>query len=195
MIKSIPFCIRGIEETLTVEYRENLSPSDSGFDVLDVPFPKDKCIGYPILHAYFEHMQLTGYKRYCGFIQLIQRIEITNGTDGTENTRQALSLDVADYFSTIGNPYFSYGYPATLYDAPCNNLGNCDRLIWKAHTYLVDLPTRMNGNKLVYLTGFSWGYIEDIHGPLGLLDFEHLSESAWQKHYDFIIGKYPDLVK
>jgi hypothetical protein len=192
VIKSISVIIRGIEETLSVEYRENISPSESGFDVLNVPFPVDKCIGYPVLHAYFEHMQLTGYKRYCGYIQLVQRTEIINGT---ENAKKLLSLDVCDYFSAIGNPYFPYGYPATLYDAPCSNLGSCDKLIWKAHTYLVDLPTRMNKNKLTYLTGFSWGYIEDISGPLGLLDFEPLSESDWQKHYDFIVGKYPNLVK
>lgn len=192
MVKFMPVNIRGIEETLTVEYKKNISPFESGFDVLDVPFPADKCIGYPILHAYFEHMKSTGYKRYCGFIQLVQRTEIINGA---ENAKKILSFDVGDYFRTIGNPYFSYGYPATLYDAPCSNLGDCDKLIWKAYTYLIDLPTRMNRNKLTYLTGFSWGYIEDISGPLGLLDLKLLSDTDWQKHFDFIIGKYPSLAE
>ena len=99
-------------------------------------FPKYACI--------------AGYKRYCGFIQFVQRVEHRNECEN----RTKLFLDVDDYFNQTRNPYFSYGYPASLFDAPCKNLGNCDRLTWTAFTYLVDMPTRMNHNELKYIKVF-----------------------------------------
>lgn len=178
MITDIPIVLRGEKEILTVEYERNISPVISGFDVLDVPFAKERCIGYPTVHAYFKNMKLTGYKRYCGFIQVIERVE-----DGKD---KKVSVDTDHDFHEIGNPYFSYGYPASLYDAPCMNLGTCSELIWKAYTYLVDMPTRMNGNKLKFIAGFSWGYTENIDGIQSLLDFELLTESHFVHHGELL---------
>ncbi len=187
MHKKIPILLRGNREVLTVEYTENTSAAQSGFDALDVPFPKECCIGYPTLHAYFQTMQATGYKRLCAFIQFVQRVEQRNGCETTTK----LSLDVDAYFRQIGNPFFSYGYPASLFDAPCKNLGDCDQLTWTSFTYLVDMPSRMNQNKLSYITGFSWGYIEDIHGPVKLLAFEMLSENKFAQQYALLSDLYP----
>lgn len=188
MTRNIPIILRGSQEMLTVHYDVNTSPFESGFDALDVPFPKESCIGYPTLHAYFSHMKLTGYKRYCAFIQLVQRTEYPDN-------KQNLQVDVDSYFDRIGNPYFSYGYPASLYDAPCKNLGNCNELTWRAFTYLVDMPSRLNQYKLKALTGFTWGYKENAAGPIGLLDFDMLTEADFAVHYDFIIDRYPQLAK
>lgn len=185
MIVNIPILLRGNNEVLTVEYTKNTSAFESGFDALDVPFPKECCIGYPTMYAYFQNMQLTGYKRYCGFIQFVQRVEHRNGIICTK-----LLLDVDEHFRQIGNPYFSYGYPASLFDAPCKNLGNCDRLTWTAFTYLVDMPSRMNHNELKYITGFSWGYIEEEHGPIKLLDLEMLTDKKFEEHYQSISDHY-----
>lgn len=182
---AIPFLLRGSQEFLTVEYETNTSADESGFDALDVPFPKEKCIGYPTMHAYFENMKLTGYKRYCGFIQLVKREEVRNG-----KMSEVLFCDVSP---DVGGPFFAYGYPASIYDAPCYNLGDCDLLTWTAYTYLVDLPSRMNGNQLQFLTGFSWGYREDASGPLGLLDLEILSEQDWKKHFAFVSDLFPEI--
>ena len=102
-----------------------------------------------------------------------------------------LKYYIPDDFRSMGNPYFSYGYPASLFDAPCYNLGNCDELTWKAFTYLVDMPTRMNKNQLEYITGFSWGYTENKNGCTGLLDFERLTEEHFAKHKQFINDQYP----
>lgn len=132
-------------------------------------------------------MKLTGYKRYCGFIQVVKRIE--------DNRDERLFLDADDYFHGMDNPYFSYGYPASLYDAPCMNLGNCEELTWKAYTYLVDMPSRLNQNKLKFLTGFSWGYVENVHGVQGLLDLEMLTEEDFKKHCLFLKEEYPRFVK
>lgn len=111
---TIPIVLRGKDEVLTVDYDKNACPIQSGFDSLDLPFPADCCIGYPTIHAYFENMNLTGYKRYCGFIQFVQRVEHKSGIKNAST----MFIDVDEYSNTIGNPYFSYGYPASLYDAP-----------------------------------------------------------------------------
>ena len=178
---SIPFRMRNKENTLIVEYKEMQSPEESGFWALNVPFDVNKCIGYPMVHAYFEDMNLKGYERYCGFIQIMRWEEI-NTVDGEERVNVRYELDCPD---TI-RPYFCIGYPAELFDAPCCNLGNNEKLIWTAYTYLVDPPTRMNDNQLTFLAGFSWGYTESIDGVEGILDFKVLHEDAWKAHRQYI---------
>lgn len=69
-----------------------------------------------------------------------------------------------------------------IFDAPCCNLAGCRHLKWTAYTYLVDLPSRMNSNKLKFLGGYSWGYEEDENGPQRLLPLEILTENDWEKH-------------
>ena len=173
---TIPFTLHGIEENLTVEYKQGTDPREIGYDALQ-GFPIDKicCIGYPVMHGYFEHMNATGYRRSCGFIQFVERIE-------NYGENRELSIDVSDENLGKGNPYFAYGYPAEIFDAPCCNLAGCRHLKWTAYTYLVDLPSRMNGNKLKFLGGYSWGYEEDENGPQRLLPLEILTENDWEKH-------------
>ena len=173
---TIPFTLHGIEEMLTVEYKQGTDPREIGYDALH-GFPIDKicCIGYPVMHGYFEHMNATGYRRSCGFIQFVERIE-------NYGENRELSIDVSDENLEKGNPYFAYGYPAEIFDAPCCNLAGCRHLKWTAYTYLVDLPSRMNSNKLKFLGGYSWGYEEDENGPQRLLPLEILTENDREKH-------------
>ena len=74
------------------------------------------------------------------------------------------------------------GYPAELFDAPCNNLDGNEKLIWTAYAYLVDPPSRMNDFQMVFLAGFSWGYMENNKGEVEILDFKVLSEKDWEEH-------------
>ena len=83
-------------------------------------------------------------------------------------------------------PYFCVGYPAELFDAPCSNLRDNEKLIWTAYTYFVDPPSRMNDNQLTYLAGFSWGYVESTDGVEGILEFKVLSEADWEEHKKYI---------
>lgn len=87
---TIPFTLHGIEEMLTVEYKQGTDPREIGYDALQ-GFPIDKicCIGYPVMHGYFEHMNATGYRRSCGFIQFVERIE-------NYGENRELSIDVSD---------------------------------------------------------------------------------------------------
>lgn len=186
MTIELPVLLYGQREILTVEYEPNDGPVRSGFDLLDVPFPKEACLGYPTLHAYFSKMQQTGYKRYCGFLQLVERTE--------DGKRQTLSIDVDPFSRQIGNPYFSYGYPASLYDAPCKNLGNAEELVWKAYTYLVEMPGRLNQNNLRFLAGFSWGYVENTEGVQSLLDFCPLTALDFSNHLCWMHTEHPQFV-
>ncbi len=178
---SIPFQLRNKTNYITVDYKAMENPEESGFGALNVPFDVNQCIGYPMIHAYFEELNLKGYERYCGFIQ-IMRWEEYNTVDGKESVNVRYELDCV---GTVP-PYFCVGYPAELFDAPCSNLRNNEKLIWTAHTYLVDPPSRMNDNQLTFLAGFSWGYAESTHGIEGILDFKVLSEKDWEEHKKYI---------
>lgn len=182
----VPFTLMERQDEFVVEYNENVSAEESGFDALqDLPFDCNCCIGYPTLHAYFEHMKCTGYRRYCGWIQLIERQDF-NQIDGVEVCSKSLCIDVSEERRKAGIPYFASGYPAELYDAPCKNLGGSSKLIWTAYTYFVEMPSRMNHNQTSYLAGFSWGYMEDITGTVKLLDFRLLSQDQWIVHDRFL---------
>lgn len=102
-------------------------------------------------------------------------VEYTQGTDP-----KAIGYDALQGFPI--DKICCTGYPAEIFDAPCCNLAGCRHLKWTAYTYLVDLPSRMNGNKLKFLGGYSWGYEEDENGPQRLLPLEILTENDWEKH-------------
>ena len=66
-------------------------------------------------------------------------------------------------------------------------LGGSEKLDWRAYTYLIDLPSRMNENQLVFFAGFSWGCIEDKNGNVQLLDFKILSEDKWIEQQKYVL--------
>lgn len=169
------------EELLTVEYEPNLDPDKAGFPLLKLPFPEKDTLGYPTIHLYFREMKATGYRRYCGFVQLIERTETRKGA-----VRRELSVDVTPDFAEARIPYFSYGYPASLFDAPCRNLRHCDRLKWTAYTYLVEMPTRMNDFAIRYLAGLSWGYTEDPGGVTEVQELVFLKKERFEEHRAFL---------
>ena len=172
----IPFTFHGKTNHITVDYAAMANPRDAAFDILPLPFDPGACRGYPMLHAHFGPLSLTGYERYCGWIQVIRREDFRSGG---EQARISHELDVPEDLQAHGLPYFAIGYPPELFDAPCRNLRDSERLIWQAYTFLVDLPSRINGHRLGFLAGFSWGYTEDDRGEVSLLDFWQLSEADW----------------
>jgi len=73
-ILHIPFNLRGIQNTIEVIYKINNNVQESGFDaILDLPFDHNLCIGYPTIHAHIINMINTGYRRFCGWIQIVHR--------------------------------------------------------------------------------------------------------------------------
>ena len=180
----IPFVFHGKKNTITVDYSEISDAHEAGFHILNLPFAADACKGYPMIHAHFRNMNLQGYERYCGWIQIIRRDEFSHIGD-LSPSNVCYEPDVPEDMLEHGLPYFAYGYPPELFDAPCRNLRGCEKLIWRAYTYLVDVPSRINGYQLGYLAGFTWGYTEDRCGTVSLLDFSLLTEDDWNMHKEY----------
>jgi len=188
---TIPFHLRGKENKLSIDYDAIPNAQVSGFSALKLPFDINDCVGYPMLHAYFEGINLYGYERYCGWIQIIERKEYSS-VDAEYPANISYELDISEEMRKHKCPYFAYGYPAEFYDAPCKNLGGCEKLIWRAYTYLVEPPSRMNDNQIRFLAGFSWGYTEDKNETVKLSDFNVLSEKNWLEHKKYALFPEPD---
>ncbi len=182
---TIAFELNHRSGVLEVEYEINRSLIASGFDLLaGCGFDVNLCLGYPTMRAYVRSYEGTGYYTASAWIQIITRREFGSVES---NTPAAIitSVDVQDTLSELGVPFFGMGYPAEIYDAPCNNLGDCGRLEWLADTFLVTMPSRINDNTIAPLAGFRWGYTEyDLDGkrqveihPLAVNDI-----SQWRDH-------------
>lgn len=141
----IPFELRNKENSIVIEYNKMKNAKESGFEALNVPFDVNQCIGYPMVHAYFDNMSLKGYERYCGWIQIIRKEEYIT-VDQEEKATVTYELDYCEQIKH----YFCIGFPAELFDAPCKNLGKKEKLIWTAYTYLVDPPSKMNDDQMIF---------------------------------------------
>jgi len=164
-ITTIPFDLNGKPGVLEMNYAPNQSLTTSGFDLLaGCGFDVNMCLGYPTLHAYVRSYEGTGYYTASAWIQIITRREFVS-VESDAPAAIVSSVDVNDTMSELGVPFFAMGYPAEIYDAPCNNLGNCGKLEWLADTFLVTMPSRINANTIAPLAGFRWGYTEyDLDG-------------------------------
>jgi len=160
MEKLIKFIHHDLPGEIVIDYNVNTDPISSGFYLLkDLPFDRNRCIGYPTMHARVKNFKGTGYAMSCSWIQLIydKCYEYKNVSEYEEY----IDVDVSKEYKLIGNPFFAQGYPASIYDAPCYNIGNYAKLEWTAHTFLVTTPNRMNNNKVKFICGFEWGYTEE----------------------------------
>jgi hypothetical protein len=186
----IPFELLGIKNVIEVIYKTNESVVESGFDTLaDLPFDPNLCIGYPTVHAYIKNMTNTGYRRLCGWIQLVER-EYFSSELLEKPDENNISIDSSDKNCI----YFAYGYPAELYDAPCNNLNGNIKGKWTAYSYLIDYPSRMNGKKITFLAGFRWGYEESMENNkiiVKMQDIEKLNYENWAEHVLFLKEQFP----
>ena len=186
----IPFILRGIPNKIEVHYKSNENAYESGFDVLNLPFNPDLCFGYPAMHACIKDMVNTGYRRYCGWIQLVQR-EYFSSDLLDKPDENSLSIDAEDPSTNI---FFAYGYPAEVFDSPCNNLNGNTKGKWTAYTYLVDMPSRMNDYTLSLLAGFRWGYEEKmISGKLTvkMQDIMEIDYAQRKEHISYLKAVCP----
>jgi len=134
-------------------------------------------------------MKSTGYRRLCGWIQLIHR-EYYSSFDVELPDENVVSIDIAD----PDNIYFGYGYPAEIYDAPCNNLNGKIKGKWTAYTYLVDVASRMTEYKMCFLAGFQWGYEEEMKDSNLLVQMQDIKEidiTQWHKHIPHMKAEFP----
>ena len=186
----IPFNLMGIQNIIEVIYKANESAKESGFDALaDLPFDPNLCLGYPVMHARVKDMANTGYRRQCGWIQLVEREYYSSNTlDKPDENNISVDSPVSDSI------FCAFGSPAEIYDAPCNNLNGNAKGKWTAFTYLIEYPTRMNGYKLSFLAGFQWGYEEALENnelKVKMQDIKELNSKKWKEHILFLKEEYP----
>jgi hypothetical protein len=181
----LPFVLNNKPGVLAVQYAPNRSITESGFDLLaGFGFDVNMAIGYPTMRAFVQSYEGTGYYTASAWIQIITRREFT-ALDDAQPSAIVPSVDVNETLYELGVPFFGIGYPAEIYDAPCNNLGYSAKLEWIADTFFVTMPSRINNNTIMRLAGFQWGYVEfDLNqkrqveiAPLAITGIEH-----WQQH-------------
>ena len=68
----IPFNLRGFDGSVAVYYGVNDDPAKAGFDFLaGLNFDINLCLGYPVIHARIESYAGTGYRTFCGWLQVL----------------------------------------------------------------------------------------------------------------------------
>jgi hypothetical protein len=190
---TIPFELNKRSGVLEVQYAPNRSITESGFDLLaGFGFDVNLSIGYPTMRAFVRSYEGTGYYTASAWIQIVTRREFAS-LDATEPAAIVPSVDVNPTLDELGVPFFGMGFPAEIYDAPCNNLGDCAKLEWVADTFFVTMPSRINDNTIFRVAGFQWGYIEyDLNAkrqveinPLVVTD-----TTQWQKHLPLLASQF-----
>ncbi len=193
-VMQIPFTSFNKQGSIEVIYQTNTSPVTSGFDILaDIVPDLDMCLGYPTVHASVKEYPGPGYNRYCGWIQVLQ-MEFYSESGGKPDDIH-YDLDVMPMMKENGLPFFAYGYPAVLFDAPCNNFFDGPKLVWKADTYLVNMPSYINNNSISYLAGFRWGYTEyNSEGKkhVEIAPLEQIDRASWEQHFEMLGREFPN---
>ncbi len=186
-VMQIPFTSFKKQGRIEVVYKANTSPVTSGFEILaDIVPDLNMCIGYPTIHASVKEYPGLGYSRYCGWIQVL-RMEFYSDKDKNKPDDIHYDVDVTPVMKENRVPFFAFGYPAVLFDAPCNNFFDGPKLVWKADTYLIDMPSYINNNSISYLAGFRWGYTEyNSEGKkrIDIAPLEPIDRASWEQHFE-----------
>jgi hypothetical protein len=179
---------------LAVQYGPNDSVTASGFDLLQGRgFDVSMCLGYPTMRAWVSAYAGSGYRTLLAWIQIVTD-HYYGRTDDEAPAHVVAEIDASPALRALGVPFFAYGYPAAIYDAPCNNLGAHARLEWAADTFLVTFPSPLNDNEIAFLAGFRWGYAEWDEGgqrQVALRPLMALERTAWEAHLPMLQRECP----
>ena len=189
---NLDFELNGKSGVIHIDYLANTNVSESGFDMLThLGFDVNMCMGYPTIHASIKNFEATGYRRLCGWIQVL-KCEYFNSPEETSPVHTKFIIDSL-YSNEL--PFFAYGYPAELYDAPCNNLiAPYEKLTWTAYTYLVTMPTHLTQNTISYLAAFQWGYTEWNEADkreVMLSPLKKISYDDWKNKLELLQEQFP----
>lgn len=172
---------------LVIDYRANDDLVASGFDMFDpADFDSSDALGYPTIRAWVDGFAGSGYRTATAFIQWIDTIRIDSAGNRTEDRE----LDLTAEFAHRGIPFFAWGYPASLYDAPAHNMNGASWMRWRATTWFVTIPARWTAFQVRPLVGFQWGYEEGTTG-LGLLPLVDATDSLWEADRQWLAEQCP----
>jgi hypothetical protein len=190
---TIPFELLQKSGVLTVCYEPNQSLAQSGFALFASDrFDPHICLGYPTMRAAIRSFEGAGYYTACAWIQIVTRREFASA-EVAEPAAVVVDVDTHPTLEELGVPFFAFGFPAEIFDAPCNNLGGLGRLEWTADTFLVTLPSRANNDSISPVAGFCWGYREcDLNEkrqvesrPLEIIDV-----ARWRQHVPLLRSRF-----
>ncbi|MGL6173961.1 MAG: hypothetical protein ACRC1P_05075, partial [Cellulosilyticaceae bacterium] len=126
----IPFESYGKKGLIEVTYGENTSPILSGFEIVKDLVPDlSICMGYPTMHAKFKEFEGHGFTKASAVVQIIT-MDIYNTVESTSPDKIIKIVNLSPTMQQNNVPFFAYGYPAEIYDAPCNNYTSSYKLVW-----------------------------------------------------------------
>lgn len=179
----IPFTLAGRAGRVAVTYGVTEDPVAVGFDVIPgIPFDIRLCRGYPNIHAVIDRYGGTGYRGFCGWIQVITGKRYLAVDDHKPPARVEVDIDKLPAIADIDMPFAVFGHLPEWFDAPCRNLNGYKRLHWTADTFLTTLPIRTRKESIRRLASFRWGYVEydpAAHRPVAPQPLELTDERAW----------------
>jgi hypothetical protein len=149
-LTKIPFRLRGVDGSITVQYGVNEEPARWGYSVLELEWFRPELVqGFPVMQATVEH-PAEGYAADMGWLQVV-RYEVR---DPGDEERQTV-FDVPPQLSETETPYLAFGVRPTAFDAPSIEAQD---VTWDADTFLVYTPDAVLSRVLRPLCGFKWGY-------------------------------------
>lgn len=183
------FRFQGRGGHLAIDHRVNDDIAESGFDMFNrAEFEPEAALGYPTMHAWVERFDGSGYRTATAFIQWID----AHRDDHQGRRIEDRELDVTNACRQGGLPFFAWGYPAALYDAPAQNMRGAISMRWQATTWFVTIPARWTNHQVQPLLGFQWGYQEDASG-VELLPLTDLSLTDWERDNEWLRDQCPQL--
>lgn len=182
-VTQIPFRLRGIEGSVTVEYGVNEDPRRWGYEDLDLDwYHADLIRGFPVMQACVDHPR-EGYSADLGWIQVVKYVVRDPGAE-----EDATVFDVPPQFADSNVPYLAFGVRPTAFDAPA--IG-ADEVTWRASTFLVYTPDAVLSRVSRPLCGFAWGY-DVVAGTREVKPLEIAEYDRWVTLLPDLRGRYPD---
>jgi hypothetical protein len=187
--KLIPFTLKGYHGQVSIYYDVNDDPCKVGFDSLSgIHFNINSSLGYPVIHARVDEYEGSGYRMFCGWIQIITSIYRDSHDPKVARSKTFISTDSAPAFAGTDIPFAAYGYLPQLFDAPCLNLRGAAHLTWTADTFLTSVPLRAKNEPIEWLAGFCWGYEEsDLPEAKPVLHpLKITNGNTWNRHLPYL---------
>ena len=92
----IPFNLKGKNGKVSVYYGVNDDPIKVGFDVLPgIPFDINVSRGYPVINARIEDYAGSGYRMFCGWIQIVTSVYLDSRDSQNTRSETFISADIA----------------------------------------------------------------------------------------------------
>jgi hypothetical protein len=171
-------------------------PVASGYDAmpgmhLDIAL----CRGYPTIEGVVESYEGSGYREFCGWIQVVTNKRYRSGDESAAATETDQGIDRFPSMMDINTPFVSYGMFPKLFDAPCRNLNGFAQLRFVADTFLTTAPLRSRDEPIERLLGIRWGYAEyddASHRPIAPFPLAVTGPEAWNSMLPLMKQKFPD---